>query len=285
VYFQIGLIAFVVDRLFGEFENIKKYKHPVIYLGEFIKWLEGRLYDDSIKAGAVLWGVVVVVAFGVGLAVDSLVDNVWIEGFIASTAISSKMLKDEVQKVIYEPSHIRYLVSRDTQELSSSDINKAAIETYAENLSDGVVAPLMYLVFFGLKGAFVYKAINTLDSMVGYKNDRYKNFGFFSAKADDIANFIPARVTALLIGGSYAKISKCAKLHESPNAGYPICAMAYKLGVKLGGDTKYFGKLKKKPYFGDGRVNITKYDISKALSFATKYDIILIMLLIGLSLI
>jgi adenosylcobinamide-phosphate synthase len=243
------------------------------------------LCDYSIKAGAVLWGVVVVVAFGVGLVVDSLVDNVWIAGFVASTAISAKMLKDEVQKVIYEPSHIRYLVSRDTQELSSSNINKAAIETYAENLSDGVVAPLMYLVFFGIKGAFVYKAINTLDSMVGYKNDRYKNFGFFSAKADDIANFIPARVTALLIGGSYTKISKCAKLHESPNAGYPICAMAYKLGVKLGGDTKYFGKLKKKPYFGDGRVDITKYDISKALSFATKYDIILIMLLIGLGLI
>ena len=91
------------------------------------------------------------------------------------------------------------LVSRDTTTLSNSDVNKAAIETYAENLSDGVIAPLFYLLCFGLVGAFVYKAINTLDSMVGYRNTRYEKFGKFSARVDDVANYIPSRITALII--------------------------------------------------------------------------------------
>jgi adenosylcobinamide-phosphate synthase len=162
------------------------------------------------------------------------------------------------------------VVSRDTKDLSESEIYKAAIESYGENLSDGVVAPLFYLLLFGLPGIILYKTINTMDSMVGYKNKRYEKFGKVAAKLDDLANFIPSRLTALLIMivakqkpllGFYED----GKKHESPNAGHPITAMALALGVQLGGDTSYFGKIKHKPHFGKGREEITKEDVYKAL--------------------
>jgi len=171
--------------------------------------------------------------------------------------------------------------------LSDSDINKASIETYAENLSDGVIAPLFYLILFGLWGAFVYKAINTLDSMVGYRNERYEKFGKFAAKLDDVVNYIPARVTAVLIvllkgrhlGLPLRKTWSQGSKHESLNAGYPISAMALSLGVKLGGDTSYFGKIKLKPFFGEGREIITQKDIQNALALQPRLDIFVIILL------
>ena len=190
------------------------------------------------------------------------------------------MLYDAVKDIISNPKNIKYLVSRDTNELSTSDINKAAVETYAENLSDGVIAPLFYLLLFGLEGAFVYKAINTLDSMVGYRNARYEKFGKVSALLDDVANYIPSRITALLIAllffskealGFYAY----GKKHDSPNAGHPISAMALAIGVKLGGDTSYFGEVKKKAIFGSGKKEIAHADILKALSFSWRFDILL----------
>jgi len=194
------------------------------------------------------------------------------------------MLYDSVKDIISNPQHIKYLVSRDTEHLSDSDINKAAIETYAENLSDGVIAPLFYLILFGLWGAFVYKAINTLDSMVGYRNERYEKFGKFAAKLDDVVNYIPARVTAVLIvllkgrhlGLPLRKIWTQGSKHESLNAGYPIAAMALSLGVKLGGDTAYFGKIKSKPFFGEGRKMITKEDIQNALALQPRLDIFIL---------
>ena len=194
------------------------------------------------------------------------------------------MLYDSVYDIIKNPSHIKYLVSRDTSQLSSSDINKAGVETYAENFSDGVVAPLFYMLLFGLEGAFIYKAINTLDSMVGYRNERYEKFGKFSAKLDDVANYIPARLTALIIG--VLMLSKQAlfyfysygKKHDSPNAGHPISAMALAIGVKLGGDTVYFGKLKKKAFFGEGREEITSSDIELALKLRTRFDLFILLL-------
>jgi adenosylcobinamide-phosphate synthase len=241
-------------------------------MGDMIKWFEKNFYKDSKVRGAILTLSVVGSVFLVTFFIESFITNTIVLAILASTTISSKMLYDEVKKVLKEPQNIKYLVSRDTKELSQSDIYKASIETYAENLSDGVVAPLFYLLLFGLKGAFVYKAINTLDSMVGYKTKRYKNFGYFSAKLDDLANFFPSKITAIMIGGDIKKIFSCARFHESPNAGYPICAMAYKVGVKLGGDTKYFGKVKKKPDFGEGRERIEKNDVLKALETQRRVD-------------
>ncbi len=285
MYLEITLIAYIIDRLFGEFSFFKYYRHPVVFMGDFIKWFEKRFYKDSIIRGAALTISLTAIVFIITFALESYVNNIFILGLIASTGLASKMLYDSVKNVINDPQSIKYLVSRDTQSLSPSDINKAAVETYAENLSDGVIAPLFYLLLFGITGLFVYKAVNTLDSMVGYRNGRYEKFGKFSARLDDILNYIPARLTAVLISILFLSskallgFATYGKKHESINAGYPISAMALSIGVKLGGPTSYFGKLKQKPFFGNGREDITADDISKALSFRLKLDIFTILVL------
>jgi len=288
MYLEITLIAYIIDKLFGEFSFIR---HPVIIMGDYIKWFERRFYKDDIFRGSLLTLTLILIVW---IAVSSILSNTNILSWyiellflsaLASTTIASNMLYSSVKDLIKNPHHIKYLVSRDTQELSSSDINKAGIETYAENMSDGVIAPLFYLLLFGLEGAFIYKAINTLDSMVGYRNRRYEKFGKFSAILDDIANYIPARITAILIAllmlspKAFLNFYRYGKKHDSPNAGHPISAMALAIGVKLGGDTVYFGKLKKKAHFGEERANITNEDILKALEFQWRLDILLLLIL------
>ena len=290
MYYEVALFAYLIDRIFGEFLS---NKHPVVYMGSYITWFERNYHKNSIYRGGVLTLTLLLLTFMVIHAVSLYIGymgNVYVEtllfGIIASTTIASKMLYDSVKEIITNPTHIKYLVSRDTKNLSQSDINKAAIETYAENLSDGVIAPLFYLILFGIDGAFIYKAINTLDSMVGYRNERYEKFGKVSALLDDIANYIPARITALLIallmGSKKALVNfyDYGKKHDSPNAGHPIAAMALAIGVKLGGDTVYFGKVKKKAYFGEGRGNIEHQDIRNALKFRMNFDILILALLI-----
>ncbi len=279
MYFELTLFAYFIDRIFGEFKFIK---HPVVFMGEYISWFENNFYKDSFINGMFLTLSLLLIVFCITYPLSYL--PWYIGGIIASMGIASKMLYESVKDIINNPQNIKYLVSRDTKDLNESDINKAAIETYAENLSDGVIAPLFYLLFFGIMGLFIYKAINTLDSMVGYKNDRYKNFGKFSAKLDDIANFIPARLTAILIALLF--LSKKAllnfydygKKHESPNAGHPISAMALALDLKLGGATSYFGQIKHKPYFGDGKESISYDDIIRAIYFQKRLDIFLVTL-------
>jgi len=200
--------------------------------------------------------------------------NILITSFLASIFVAHSMLYDSVKAIVDAPNKqelIAMLVSRDTKELSESDIYKAAIETYAENLSDGVVAPLFYLSIFGLMGIVLYKAVNTMDSMVGYRTPRYEKYGKVAAKLDDILNYIPSRLTALLImllgrEKNIFAFYKDGKKHDSPNAGHPITAMALVLGVKLGGDTSYFGKTKHKANFGEGREIITAEDVKKAIN-------------------
>ena len=289
MFIKIGLFAYLIDRVFGEFLS---QKHPVVYMGNYIKWFEENYYKDSVKRGAILTFSLITLVFLFSHIITIYINymsNIYIQtllfSIIASTTIASKMLYDSIKDIIDNPQNIKYLVSRDTKYLSPSEINKATIESYAENLSDGVIAPLFYLVLFGIDGAFVYKAINTLDSMVGYRNKRYEKFGKVSAIIDDIANYIPSRITAVLIallmGSKKALINfyRYGKKHDSPNAGLPIASMALSIGVKLGGDTFYFGKLKKKAHFGDGRVEITKDDILKALSFQMRLDLFLIFVL------
>jgi adenosylcobinamide-phosphate synthase len=203
--------------------------------------------------------------------------NIIITSALASMFIAHNMLIESVKNVLQaedKKTAISMLVSRDTEHMSESDIYKASIETYAENLSDGVIAPLFYLLFFGLFGIVIYKTVNTLDSMVGYRNERYENYGKAAALLDDLLNYIPSRITAVLIMLSSREARqmygvfgfyKDGSMHESPNAGHPITAMALVLGVKLGGDTYYFGKLKHKPHFGEGRENITKEDVINGL--------------------
>ncbi|WP_074407406.1 adenosylcobinamide-phosphate synthase CbiB [Aquimarina megaterium] len=151
---------------------------------------------------------------------------------------------------------LSWIVGRETDQLNPQQIKTAVFETLSENLSDGVIAPLFYYALFGVAGAMGYKMINTLDSMIGYKNDRYINFGKFAAKLDDVVNYIPARITAflmLLVTGKLHKISfvvKYGKQHSSPNAGYPEAALAAILDCKFGGPNYYHGKLIEKPFIG-----------------------------------
>lgn len=278
----ITFFAYLIDRKFGEFSFIK---HPIILIGDLITFSEKKLYKDSIFSGLLLVLVVLGISGLISLLLEHYLSHfhtyiyIAINSFLASMFIAHKMLKDSVKEIITlqtleeKRKAIAMLVSRDTQNLSKNDIHKAAVETYAENLSDGVIAPMFYLILFGLPGIIIYKTINTMDSMVGYKNKRYEKFGKVAARLDDAANFIPARITALLITLVCSKrfdfsYLKYAKLHESPNAGYPIAAMALCLGVKLGGDTSYFGKVKKKPYFGDGSSEITQQNIKKMLNIS-----------------
>ena len=273
----ITFFAYLIDRFFGEFGFMK---HPIIYIGEMISFFESKFYKDSITRGFLLVLFVLTFVSFFSLAIylylaylPSFI-NIAISATIASMFIAHKMLRDSVRDVITskDPKQaIAMLVSRDTKDMSQSDINKAAIETYAENLSDGVIAPLFYLLLFNLPGIIIYKAINTMDSMVGYRNKKYENYGKVAAILDDIVNFIPSRITAVLIM-LFAKkrplfsFYENGKKHDSPNAGHPITAMALAIDVTLGGDTSYFGNIKKKAKFGEGKENIETMDVEKALA-------------------
>jgi len=288
MYYEILFLAYFIDYFFGEFEKVKFLTHPIILIGNYIKWFEKRFYKDSIFRGFILCISLLFLVFIITYLL-SLFDNLFFQALLCSFTISSKMLYDSVKEIITskKPKYsISMLVSRDTKKMSKSDINKAAVETYAENLSDGVIAPMFYLLFFGIVGAFLYKAINTLDSMVGYQNKRYENFGKFSAKLDDIVNYIPSRLTAVLIALFFTSkkalysFYKYGKKHKSPNAGHPISAMSLVLDVKLGGPTSYFGEIKEKAYFGEGKEYITKEHILKALTFKSKLDFTIFILAI-----
>ncbi len=273
----IAIFAYLIDKKWGEFTFIK---HPIIIIGEIISFFEKHFYKNSIRQGCLLvifvLGVVssLSVALTLFLELFPLLFNVALTAFIASMFIAHKMLRDAVGGILHvknKKEAIAMLVSRDTKNMSESDVYKAAIETYAENLSDGVVAPLFYLLLFNLPGIIIYKAINTMDSMVGYRNRRYEKFGKCAARLDDFANYIPSRLTALLImllakEKNLLRFYKDGKKHESPNAGHPITAMALVLKIQLGGDTSYFGKMKKKAHFGKGRKEIRNEDVQNALA-------------------
>ena len=291
----LALLAYFIDRIFGEFSFIT---HPVIYIGRIISWFETNYYQDTIFRGVLLLLfsttitlILSLLATSILLLLPSLLSTILMALF-ASAFIAHRMLYDAVLEVTTDPNpkqKLQMLVSRDTADLSESDINKAAIETYAENLSDGVIAPLFYLLLFGLPGIIFYKTVNTLDSMVGYKSARYEHFGKASARLDDLLNYIPARITALFImvltqTKPYLSFYTQGALHESPNAGHPITAMALALNVKLGGDTCYFGRVKKKAYFGKGRLNITKSDVTKALALRPRIDLLILASLAALML-
>ena len=291
MYITLTLISYLIDRVFGEFKYNSYIKHPVVYMGNFIKYFEKRFYKDSVIRGTFLTISLLFIVFYITHSITYFISNVYILAIIASTGIASKMLYDSVKDIVRNPENIKYLVSRDTKNLNKSDINKAAIETYGENFSDGIVAPLFYLFFFGIVGLFIYKAINTLDSMVGYRNERYEKFGKFSAILDDVVNYIPSRLTAVVIALLFLKINiikkiwSYGKLHESPNAGYPISALGFSIDVQLGGDTSYFGKIKHKAHFCEGKVDISKDDILNSLKLRVRFDIFIVLILVLLQII
>lgn len=190
------------------------------------------------------------------------------------------------------------IVGRDTSELSAQEVRTAALETLAENLSDGVIAPLFWLAILGTPGMLAYKMVNTLDSMIGYKTERYRDFGCWAAHIDDIANFIPARLTALLmllysppkLGGVRGGLNrlkfvlKFARNHASPNSGYPEAALAAILDCRFGGPHYYFGELFDKPYIGTNDRPLTTEDMKTAVRVNRTAEVLMVILTVAVCL-
>jgi adenosylcobinamide-phosphate synthase len=178
------------------------------------------------------------------------------------------------------------IVGRDTSALSTQQIRIAVLETMSENLSDGVIAPLFYFALAGVPGMMTYKMINTLDSMIGYRNERYEKFGKFSARLDDAANFIPSRLTAflmVLVGWSWRGllfIFKYGHKHKSPNSGYPEAALAGILNTKFGGPNFYHGRLVEKPFIGRKDRSIAHHEIKQVISINQKCCLLTVLLII-----
>ncbi|MGL4913095.1 MAG: adenosylcobinamide-phosphate synthase CbiB [Romboutsia sp.] len=282
-------IGYIVDLIVGDPYS---FPHPVRYIGKLIKITERNIRkisknDKELKIGGFfLWiitvGVTYLVTYGI-VKLSSFNDIMYIlaNSFIIYTTLATKCLKDEAVKIYevlktgdLEKSRVQlsYIVGRDTTNLSKAEIIRATVETVAENTVDGIIAPMFYAFIGGAPLAMAYKAINTLDSIVGYKNDKYIDLGFASAKIDDIANYVPARISvmlmtigSLILGYDYKRCFKVSirdrKNHKSPNCAYPEGAVAGALGVQLGGTNIYFGKAVYKPTIGDKSREIEKDDI------------------------
>lgn len=309
MFFELAIVAYSIDLLIGELPC----KHPVMFMGDFISAFERRFYGSTVRpfdklmahsspltdkliTGAALVISLLVITGLISVAIVALCALLpaWLGLLVlavcASTGLAMKLLHSSVAGIVIAKQPklaLSYLVSRDTEAMSEEEIYKAAIETWAENLSDGVIAPLFYLVLFGFSGLAIYKAINTMDSMIGYKTPRYFYFGKVAALLDDVANYIPARLTALLIvliAGDKLRAWQCVKRDghklESPNAGYPIAAMAGALGVELGGDACYHGQRKHKPTLGFAIYAVNQQTLKQALTMKTHINLIVFSLLI-----
>ncbi|GAA0084485.1 adenosylcobinamide-phosphate synthase CbiB [Clostridium sp. CTA-7] len=283
-------IGYILDLIIGDPQNPI---HPVRLIGSLCKNIEKlfrKLFKSSLKvAGGLTWIFSVAIVFFINyiIVISSFninrVFGIIISGIIIYFSISTKALKVEGLKAVSyilkddiegARKQLSYIVGRDTKSLDEKAILRAVVETVAENMSDGVVAPIFYAGLFGAPGAMVYKAINTMDSMFGYKNDKYKDFGFFPAKLDDVFNYIPARLTGLLIvfvslllnlnyKESFKIYLRDRNNHSSPNSAHPEAAVAGALGLRLGGANYYFGKLVKKPTIGDELKEIEVRDVYK----------------------
>ena len=180
------------------------------------------------------------------------------------------------------------IVGRDTQELSAQEVRTAALETLAENLSDGVIAPLFWLALLGPAGMLAYKMVNTLDSMIGYRTDRYREFGCVAARIDDVANYLPARLTAFLMVIASGRLSllrfvaRNGRRHASPNSGYPEAALAGVLNCRFGGPHPYFGQMVDKPYIGDNNRELNTNDMKKAVWLNRTAEVIMLLMLLAL---
>lgn len=314
VYGTIAIVlGFVLDLLFGD--PIGRF-HPVCLIGRLISALDKCLYREEqtdrqkFRKGLLLVTLVVLITAAVTGAILFLFLQIHIyAAFLAAvllcdTTLAMRDLQLESMKVrraLREPEDalekgrqaVARIVGRDTQYLDEKGVMRAAVETVAENTTDGVVAPLFYLFLGGPVLAMVYKAVNTMDSMIGYKNDRYLFFGRAAAKLDDIANFIPARIAGLLwcfsaaITGADGKgafrIWKRDRFnHESPNSAQTESACAGALGIRLAGDAWYFGKKKEKPFIGDAKREIEPKDIFRAnvMMYVTAFTTLLMGLVI-----
>lgn len=281
----VPLVAgYILDELFGDPRNIP---HPVVFFGNTIAWAEKRLNRGKsrrgkgcvVALGLVLSTLTVFAAIAVGAQRLGTVFYCIVAAVFVFYGLANRSLIREGREVIdileekgVEAGRRRlsWIVGRDTSRLTPKQIYTAVLETMAENLSDGVVAPLFYYALGGFPAMMAYKMANTLDSMIGYRDDRYREFGCCAARLDDVLNFIPARLTALLMilvshrRGLFRFVGRYRYAHASPNAGYPEAAMAGILNCRFGGPHIYHGVWVKKPYIGENNRNLNRRDYKRA---------------------
>ena len=275
------LIGWVLDLLIGDPTWLP---HPVVWFGKMISWGEHRLNQGlhrMLKGALLAVGLILLIFLVTWLLHLLLVSDVLVIIFdtvVVFYCLAGTTLIREVRQVFLAVDRsleegrrqVARIVGRDTSELSAQEVRTAALETLAENLSDGVIAPLFWFALFGTPGMLAYKMVNTLDSMIGYKTERYKAFGCWAAHIDDVANYIPARLTALLMILASGKLRlltfvlKNGRKHASPNSGYPEAALAGILGCRFGGPHYYFGELFDKPYIGEHDRLLDTNDMKKA---------------------
>ena len=287
--FALISTAFLLDLILGD---PGRFPHPVRAMGWFATRLETqtRKFSSAFRAGIISTLAVVGSAFGItwllleGAALIHPLANFAVEAFLIYTTLSVRSLYDESRPVLQSlksgdlPAARNWLsriVGRDTVNLNKNEISRATVETISESFVDGVLAPLFFAFIGGAPLAMAYKAVNTLDSMFGYRNERYREFGTFPARLDDAANWIPARLSALLLpiatfftghNGWRALTTafRDGRKHLSPNSGFPEAAMAGALGIQLGGSSSYQGTLVSKPTLGESLRNIDQNDIKQS---------------------
>jgi len=319
--FSVLLLALVIDRLVGDPDWIwSRLPHPVVWFGRAIGFADRKFNQQGLSPtaskirGVVVITALVVLSLGIGFLAERAFKELKIFGFVADvvivfTLLAQKSLADHVgavasglreRGIVGGREAVSMIVGRDTEELGYAGICRAAIESLAENFADGVVAPAFWFGLLGLPGLLAYKMINTADSMIGHKNERHLNFGWASARLDDAANYIPARISILLIalGALFFKGEEAAlralKIawrdhghHRSPNSGWPEAAMAGALDIQLAGPRIYGGALVNEPMLNEaGSSDVRSRDIKSAIRIfygACHAMIVLVALLLFLS--
>ena len=308
------ILGFFLDLLVGDPHSIP---HPVVLIGKLIGIVEKAMralfpqtpWGEKLAGGAV-WLIVVSLSTAVPWILLHFANGVspWLglalETVMCAQILATKSLRQESMRVFEalktgDLSQARYAVSRivgrDTTRLDEAGVTRAAVETVAENTSDGVIAPMLYLAIGGAPLGFFYKAVNTMDSMLGYVEPPYKNIGLVPAKADDVVNYIPARLSALLMlaAGGLMGLDTAAgwrifrrdrRKHASPNSAQTESVCAGLLGVRLAGDAWYHGVLHKKEYIGDAAREITHEDIPRVCRLMTVTAILTLLLSCGVKL-
>lgn len=272
--------------------------HPVVGFGRAIGWCERRLNKGNHRflKGMLATVVLVVAVYALTSALLGWLEarvSVWcsmaLQAILLFYCLAGTTLIREVRAVFHAADRsleegrrqVARIVGRDTQALSGQEVRTAALETLAENLSDGVVAPLFWYLLLGVPGMMAYKMVNTLDSMIGYRNERYRQFGCFAARLDDVANYLPARLTAFLMVLSTGRLSLLGFIrqygpqHASPNSGYPEAALAGILDCRFGGPHDYFGEEVWKPYIGTHPRLLTLEDMKKATAINRRVEVLM----------
>ena len=262
---MILFLALLLDAVAGEPRAIwSRIPHPAVAIGRLIGWADERFNNEGAERpnGVLMCAALFVGAMVLGIVITELPFGPVLELLLVAALLAQRSLVEHVQAVADALRlstgdgrlMVARIVGRDTANMDDPAVARAAIESAAENFSDGVVAPVFWYLVAGLPGLLIYKTINTADAMVGYRTPRHEEFGWASARLDDVLNWIPARLTALLfvlVTGSWASVRvilRDAKLHRSPNAGWPEAAMAVALNVALSGPRSYDGELRDFPY-------------------------------------